>query len=318
MPAAYRARGFRSGGLPPLPSGELHRDDPEPNTASATGDHRQDRIVIAERLPQTHVAVAFATGMHAGQQRADGTPFILHPPEVATRLCLAGAPDHLIAAEYPTSSNVSASGLRQRFGPRITEPVLAVTGDEQINAYANRNAALRRQSGAGDEALTLFAADKLCRLGELRREAAANPGGSATPGPVRESRARRLMHYQRSLALLEKRQPESPLVREPTTSSPSSDASALWPGGPADTTDPPDQSARSPDRQGRTGAQPPRKRDRSSAALMPVTCVISALLRREPKGSYYGFGRRLVYRGRRRQPEATFDVMVARRQESAR
>jgi hypothetical protein len=103
--------------IPPLPGGELHRDDPEPNTASATGDQRQDGIVIAEGLPQTHVAVAFATGMHAGQQRADGTPFILHPPEVATRLYLAGAPEHLIAAEYPTSPNVSASVLRQRFAP---------------------------------------------------------------------------------------------------------------------------------------------------------------------------------------------------------
>jgi (p)ppGpp synthase/HD superfamily hydrolase len=141
--------------------------------------------VIAEGLPQTHVAVAFCHWHACRQERADGTPFILHPPEVATRLCLAGAPDHLIAAEYPTSSNVSASGLRQRFGPRITEPVLAVTGDEQIDAYANRNAALRRQSCAGEEALTLFAADKPSRLGELRRETAANPG--AAPRRVRSA-----------------------------------------------------------------------------------------------------------------------------------
>jgi hypothetical protein len=116
----------------PLPSGEPHRDDPEPNAASATGDHWQDGI--AEGRRQTHMAVAFATRMHAGQQRPDGTPFIRHPPEVATRLDLAGAPDHLIAAEYPISSNVSAWGLRQRFSPRITEPVLAVTDDEQIAA----------------------------------------------------------------------------------------------------------------------------------------------------------------------------------------
>jgi hypothetical protein len=159
--------------------------------------------VIAEGLPQTQVAVAFATGVHAGQQRADGSPFILHPPEVATRLCLAGAPDHLIAAEYPISRTRAPRACGSGLAPVSPSQCSLSPTDEQIAAYANRNAVLRRQlSGAGDEALTLFAADKLSSLGELRRETAANPGGSATPGPVRESRARGLMHHRRSLALL--------------------------------------------------------------------------------------------------------------------
>jgi hypothetical protein len=163
--------------------------------------------------------VAFATRMHAGQRRADGTPFILHPLEVATRLYFAGAPDHLIAAgvmhDLIEKTDVSASDLGERFGARITELVLAVSDDDQIAGYAKRKAALRRQvSDAGDEALTLFAADKLSKLGELHRETAADPDASATAGPVLELRARRLRHYQRSLAMLEERQPESPLVRE--------------------------------------------------------------------------------------------------------
>lgn len=76
-------------------------------------------------------------------------------------------------------------------------------------------AALRRQvAGAGPEALALFAADKLSKLRELRRETELDYDGSAACGPVRALRARRLRHYQRSLALLEERLPESPPVRD--------------------------------------------------------------------------------------------------------
>ena len=93
--------------------------------------------------------------------------------------------------------------------------MLAVSDDDQIAGYAKRKAGLRQQvAGAGDEALTLFAADKLSKLRELHRETATDNGDSATPGRVRQLRARRLSHYQRSLALLEERLPESPLVRE--------------------------------------------------------------------------------------------------------
>jgi hypothetical protein len=204
----------------PLPSSELYRDGFEPNSESATGDQWQDGIGDPEGLPQTQAAVAFATRMHAGQRRADGTPFMLHPLEVAGRLYLAGAPDHLVAAgvlhDLIEKTDVCASELRELFGSRISELVLAVSDDDRIAGYAKRKAALRRQvSEAGEEALTLFAADKLSKLGELRREPVGDPGAAAaTAGPVRDLRARRLRHYQRSLTMLEERQPESPLVRE--------------------------------------------------------------------------------------------------------
>ena len=157
--------------------------------------------------------------MHAGQRRTDGTPFILHPLEVGSLLYYAGAPDHLVAAgvlhDLIEKTDASAADLRERFGPRITGLVLAVTDDDQIAGYANRKAALRHQvSRAGDPALTLFAADKLSKVLELRRETAADSKDSATPGRVRELRARRVKHYHRSLALLQERKPESPLVRD--------------------------------------------------------------------------------------------------------
>lgn len=157
--------------------------------------------------------------MHAGQSRADGSPFILHPVEVASLLHVAGAPEHLVAAgvlhDVIEKTDATSSDLRAQFGPAITALVVSVSDDDRISGYATRKAALRQQvAGAGDEALTLFAADKLSKLRELRRETSAQSAGGSTPGRPREPRARRLRHYQRSLALLEERLPQSPLVAE--------------------------------------------------------------------------------------------------------
>jgi (p)ppGpp synthase/HD superfamily hydrolase len=171
------------------------------------------------RLPQTQAAIEYAERMHAGQRRADGEPFILHPLEVAALLYDTGAADHLIAAgvlhDVVEKADVTAAELRERFGPRVTALVLAVSDDGRIVGYGERKAALRRQvADAGEDALALFAADKLSKLRELRRETAADARDSVTPGRVRKLRARRLRHYRRSLALLEERLPRSPLVRQ--------------------------------------------------------------------------------------------------------
>jgi HD domain len=175
--------------------------------------------MFAHRLPQTRAAIAYAEQMHAGQRRGDGAPFVRHPLEVAALLHNAGAPDHLIAAgalhDLLEKTTVSATDLEQRFGSRIVRLVLAVSDDDRIAGYAKRKAALRQQvAGAGDEALALFAADKLSKLRELRRESELDHGGDGTPGRVRDLRARRLRHYQRSLVLLEERLPKSSLVRD--------------------------------------------------------------------------------------------------------
>ena len=174
---------------------------------------------FARVRPQARAAIAYAERVHAGQQRADGTPFIAHPLEVASLLASAEAPDHLIAAgalhDVLEKAGVDAADLEARFGPQITRLVLAVSDDDRIPGYGTRKAALRRQvAGAGPEALALFAADKLSKLRELRRETELDYDGSAARGPVRALRARRVRHYQRSLALLEERLPESPLVRD--------------------------------------------------------------------------------------------------------
>ncbi|MGO8904468.1 MAG: hypothetical protein ACLQMH_02445 [Solirubrobacteraceae bacterium] len=136
------------------------------------------------------------------------------------RCCtIAGAPDHLIAAgvlhDTIEKTDVVASDLRDRLGSRVAALVLAVSEDESITGYTRRKAALREQvARAGEEALMLFAADKLSKVRELR----------LGPTPARKSRSggaditrlhdRRLTHYRHCLALLEDRLPDSPLVRQ--------------------------------------------------------------------------------------------------------
>jgi (p)ppGpp synthase/HD superfamily hydrolase len=156
----------------------------------------------------TRAALDYALERHAGQLRDDGTPFILHPREVASLLRDVGAPDRLIAAgalhDIIEKTPVTAFDLRRRFGSSVASLVLAVTEDQHIDRYAARKAALRDQvARAGDEALLLFAADKVSKARELRRV-------SANGRP----RNRKLKHYRRCLALLQERLPDSPLVAQ--------------------------------------------------------------------------------------------------------
>jgi guanosine-3',5'-bis(diphosphate) 3'-pyrophosphohydrolase len=124
-------------------------------------------------LPKTRAALAYARRAHQGQLRKiGGEPFIAHPLEVASLLYYAGAADHVIAAgalhDVIEKTAVEAPELRERFGARVAALVLAVSEDEHIRSYAQRKAALRDQATrAGEDALTVFAADKGLQGGEL-------------------------------------------------------------------------------------------------------------------------------------------------------
>lgn len=174
----------------------------------------------ADGRPQVQAAVAYAEFKHAGQLRDDGKPFILHPVEVASLLHAAGAPEHVVAAgllhDVLEKSDATASELSQRFGRFVMRLVVAVSEDRRIGGYASRKAALRRRAAAGgEEALAVFAADKVSKLREVRRETFGHRySGFASRARERERRARRMRHYRACLRMLEKRIPQSPLVRE--------------------------------------------------------------------------------------------------------
>ena len=162
-------------------------------------------------------ALAYAVEQHAGQRRtADGAPFVLHPIEVATLLADAGAPDHVVAAgvlhDTIEKTSTQPEDLLHRFGGRIASLVVALTEDPAISGYGARKAALRDQvEAAGDEALMVFAADKVSKARELRITfARAQDGGGARPSP---RASRKLAHYRHCADLLDGRLAESPLVR---------------------------------------------------------------------------------------------------------
>ncbi len=171
-------------------------------------EDRSSTLQFSRALPRTQVAVEYARRLHQGQRRqVDGQPFILHPLEVGALLYQAGAPDDVIAAgllhDTLEKADAAEAELSRMFGAHVTALVLAVTEDDRISGYAHRKAALRDQvATAGDEALMLFAADKVSKAREL------SLGGRIG----KAVRRRRLTHYRRCLALLQERLPECPLV----------------------------------------------------------------------------------------------------------
>jgi (p)ppGpp synthase/HD superfamily hydrolase len=162
--------------------------------------------MLTDAPPLTREALAYAARAHAGQRRrVDGAPFITHPVEVALLLQESGAPDHVVAAgvlhDVIEKSGVDGEDLREQFGDDVADLVIAVSEDEDIVGYAARKAALREQvRAAGDEALTVFAADKVSKARELRF--ASSPA------------ARQVRHLRHSLELLEELAPASPFVSE--------------------------------------------------------------------------------------------------------
>lgn len=172
-----------------------------------------DRLpAFVQRLPITAAALDFAERAHAGQTRdADGAAFIEHPLEVAILLHESGAPDDVVAAgvlhDTLEKSDAAASDMRPRFGDRITDLVLAVTEDDRISDFATRKSALLEQvARSGDEALMVFAADKVSKVRELRLGALHSRAGGG------RSYARYLAHYRDCLRMLEARMPSSRLV----------------------------------------------------------------------------------------------------------
>jgi (p)ppGpp synthase/HD superfamily hydrolase len=171
-------------------------------------------------LHQTLAALAYAVEQHAGQRRTtDRAPFVLHPIEVATLLADAGAPDHVIAAgvlhDTIEKTSTEAEDLHVRFGPHVAALVVALSEDPAISGYSARKAALRDQvQAAGDEALMVFAADKVSKARELRVAfVRAQRTGEAAPLGRRSSKAyRKLTHYRQCAELLEDRLAGSPLV----------------------------------------------------------------------------------------------------------
>ena len=165
---------------------------------------------FVDDLPMTRRALEFAAARHRDQEReADRAPFILHPLEVAHLLHGRGFPDEVVAAgvlhDTVEDAEVTADELGSHFGDRVARLVCAVTEPDSEGAYRARKTALRTAVElAEDDAVVIYAADKVAKVRELRIAIAA---GGDVP-------AEKLEHYAESLALLERRLPGHPLVRQ--------------------------------------------------------------------------------------------------------
>jgi (p)ppGpp synthase/HD superfamily hydrolase len=126
---------------------------------------------------------------------------------VASLLFHSGAQEDVVTAgvlhDVIEKTDIELSDIRLRFGTRVAALVAAVSEDGRIPAYAERKAALRDQAASGgEEALLLFAADKVSKARKLRLH----------PHAARH-RHRRLGHYRDCLRLLDEQLPRAPLVR---------------------------------------------------------------------------------------------------------
>jgi (p)ppGpp synthase/HD superfamily hydrolase len=150
-------------------------------------------------------AYRFALAAHEGE-RSRGETRIDHPAAVAKLLVRQGADDQMVAAallhDVLEDTTVTREELESEFAPAIGELVAELTEDASIAAYADRKARLREQvADAGEQAATIFLADKLARLQTLE---AKQQGVSP----------RTLDHYRESVALLSGRYPDLPFIAE--------------------------------------------------------------------------------------------------------
>ena len=150
-------------------------------------------------------AYHFALDAHEGE-RSRGETRIDHPTAVAKLLAGQGAEDQMVAVallhDVLEDTTITREDLEGEFGPEIAGLVADLSEDASIDAYADRKAHLREQvAAAGEEAATIFLADKLARLQTLEAT-------GQRPSPET------LAHYRESLALLSTLYPDLPFIPE--------------------------------------------------------------------------------------------------------
>jgi (p)ppGpp synthase/HD superfamily hydrolase len=111
---------------------------------------------------------------HGGQcQKVNGRPYVEHPMLVATDIAAEGFEPEMVAAallhDIVEDSEVTVTGVRERFGDRVADLVDVMTDTAEVSDYERRKEIHRRRvSAAGPEVAAIFAADKLNNVRALR------------------------------------------------------------------------------------------------------------------------------------------------------
>jgi (p)ppGpp synthase/HD superfamily hydrolase len=125
--------------------------------------------------PALRDAYELAAEAHRGQTRKDGTtPYLGHPLAVARELRRNGLSEEMQVAgllhDVVEDSKMTVGDVVERFGVGVGELVAALTDDRTIEDYEERKREHRnRVEEAGPEATSIYAADKLVNVRELRR-----------------------------------------------------------------------------------------------------------------------------------------------------
>jgi (p)ppGpp synthase/HD superfamily hydrolase len=150
--------------------------------------------------------------------RTDGDPYVAHPVEVSRLLSDMGADEVTIAAallhDGVEDSDLTIDEVARRFGDEVAAIVAALTEDENIDNWVARKDALRAQvQQAGERAVSVYAADKLSNLRELRRVYAVR-GESAIDLHKAPSLDLRVQAWRDDLAMINRATPRHPFAKD--------------------------------------------------------------------------------------------------------
>lgn len=113
-------------------------------------------------------AFLFAYRAHGEQKRKDGSPYIVHPVEVALELARNGASEELICAGFLhdtiEDASITREQLEEAFTPYVAELVAEDSEDKEKSWEERKLAALEDLRRGSRDHQMLMCADKLANL----------------------------------------------------------------------------------------------------------------------------------------------------------
>jgi guanosine-3',5'-bis(diphosphate) 3'-pyrophosphohydrolase len=173
----------------------------------------------AQRSPLVRAALEKARVAHEGQIRngSGGMPYIEHPVRVAALLDEHEFRQEVLAAallhDVVEDSETTLDELREEFGGEVAGLVGALTDDESIDSYRERKAEHReRVAAAHDEAMAIYAADKLTNSTTLR--AAYEQEGDSIREEFKVPLEEKVAIWEADLGLLREKGADLPFLDE--------------------------------------------------------------------------------------------------------
>jgi (p)ppGpp synthase/HD superfamily hydrolase len=177
----------------------------------------------AGRSPLVRAALEMAREAHAGQIRnaSGGLPYIEHPIAVAEELHEQPSSDEVLAAallhDVVEDSDLEIEDVREHFGERVAEIVDALTDNASVEPYGARKREHRdRVEAAGDDALAIYAADKLTNV-RMLRSAYEEDGEESIEGELKVPLDEKIGIWEEDLEMLGENAAENPAIRALST-----------------------------------------------------------------------------------------------------